>query len=96
MNGSHAESVLTHRKFLIVWGRTMSKKESPVCCNCGSYDVQALAQMRWDFLKQQWEVVDILPTGITCFNCLNDTALHWVGVDEAAQAAETNTKKREI
>ena len=64
----------------------MAKRESPVCCQCGSYDVQALAQMRWDFLNQKWEVVDILPTGTTCFNCL----------DETAQAAENNFKKRGI
>jgi len=72
------------------------KKESPVCCNCKSYDVQVLAQMRWNFLKQKWEVVDIVPTGATCFNCLDETALEWVGIDEAAQAAENNLKKREI
>jgi hypothetical protein len=52
--------------------------------------------MRWNFLKQQWEVVDIVPTGATCFNCLDETALEWVSVDEAAQAAENNLKKREI
>ena len=74
----------------------MAKRESPVCCHCKSYDVQVLAQMRWDLLKQQWEVVDILPTGITCFNCLNETALEWVGVQDAARVAENNTKKREI
>ncbi len=72
------------------------KKESPVCCHCKSYDVQVLAQMRWSFLEQKWEVVDIVPTGATCFNCLDETALEWVSVDEAAQAAENNLKKRGI
>ena len=80
---------MTSGKALIKW----------VCCECGSDNIRATAQMRWNIAKQDWEVVPNTlsePTEDYCVQCCDHRATEEVGLDfkdMALIAIERNQKE---
>lgn len=61
----------------------MSKKQCPVCKQCGSGDVQADAWATWNMESQSWEVSFTSDDkGAYCNRCDGETRLTWIVVTE--------------
>lgn len=55
----------------------LNKVASPHCSNCGSSDLQAQAEARWNVHMQNWEIFTIDETSCVCCRCGRDCTIKW-------------------